>query len=416
MAWLTKRGDVFHLGFRYGGKVFRTSLKTGGQRTANAAVARVDENIRLLETGRLTLPDDGHDLVTFLLSDGKLASKPKLSAISLLFDVCAGYLEAMSNGSMELNSLDTTGIHINHLLRILGNRLPLQALSFADLQRYVDTRAQEPGKRGKKLSPTTIRKEDATLRAIWSWAERHGHVRVAYPGKGLRFRKSEEKARFQTWSEIEYQIKRGGLNVCEESELWDCLFLTLSEISELLSCASQQSRHGFIHPIIATAAFTGARRSELLRAQVRDFDLRAKTVTIREKKRNRQKHTTRLVPLSATLTEVLTEWFSKHPGGKYAFCFDKGVSRSAFGDGSGAISIRQADDHFNRTLAGTKWERIRGWHVLRHSFASNCAAKGVDQRLINAWMGHQTEEMMKRYQHLFPDTQQLAIQSVFDGQ
>ena len=60
-------------------------------------------------------------------------------------------------------------------------------------------------------------------------------------------------------------------------------------------------------------------------------------------------------------------------------------------------------------------EKIRGWHVFRHSFISNCAAKGIDQRMIDRWSGHQTDEMRKRYTHLFPDSQRQAIQLVFGG-
>jgi site-specific recombinase XerD len=56
---------------------------------------------------------------------------------------------------------------------------------------------------------------------------------------------------------------------------------------------------------------------------------------------------------------------------------------------------------------------LRGWHVLRHSFASNAAMKGVDQRVINSWLGHQTEEMVQRYRHLFPDQERHAINLVF---
>ena len=56
MAWLTQRGQVFHLGFRYSGRVFHASLKTADQRVTSAAVSRVDENLRLVETGRLTIP------------------------------------------------------------------------------------------------------------------------------------------------------------------------------------------------------------------------------------------------------------------------------------------------------------------------------------------------------------------------
>src|SRR3712207_8603670 len=56
---------------------------------------------------------------------------------------------------------------------------------------------------------------------------------------------------------------------------------------------------------------------------------------------------------------------------------------------------------------------LTGYHVLRHSFVSNCAAAGVDQRLIDAWVGHTTEEMRRRYRHLIPSVEQQAIRSVF---
>ena len=73
----------------------------------------------------------------------------------------------------------------------------------------------------------------------------------------------------------------------------------------------------------------------------------------------------------------------------------------------------EVHDHFRRTLEGSKWEVLHGWHVLRHSFASNAALKGVDQRMINSWLGHQTEEMVQRYRHLYPDQERQAISAVF---
>ncbi|MBN8931882.1 MAG: tyrosine-type recombinase/integrase, partial [Rhizobium pusense] len=48
-----------------------------------------------------------------------------------------------------------------------------------------------------------------------------------------------------------------------------------------------------------------------------------------------------------------------------------------------------------------------------HSFASNLARKGVSAKLIDSYMGHQTEEMRNRYQHLFPAERESAIRSVF---
>ncbi len=35
--------------------------------------------------------------------------------------------------------------------------------------------------------------------------------------------------------------------------------------------------------------------------------------------------------------------------------------------------------------------------------------RGVDQRVIDAFMGHQTAEMRARYQHLFPASRRRAI-------
>ncbi len=79
----------------------------------------------------------------------------------------------------------------------------------------------------------------------------------------------------------------------------------------------------------------------------------------------------------------------------------------------------QANRDFWQPMRGTEWclDRSKNWfkvgfHTYRHSFASNLAAKGVDQRYIDRWMGHQSEEMRKRYQHLFPEKRREAIDSL----
>ena len=67
----------------------------------------------------------------------------------------------------------------------------------------------------------------------------------------------------------------------------------------------------------------------------------------------------------------------------------------------------------SRTLAGRKWQVLKGYHVLRHSFISCLAAEGVDQRIIDEFVGHSTEEQRRRYRHLVPDVKQQAIAGVF---
>lgn len=57
--------------------------------------------------------------------------------------------------------------------------------------------------------------------------------------------------------------------------------------------------------------------------------------------------------------------------------------------------------------------RRRGLHTLRHSFISACAAKGVDERFIDEWVGRSTDPQRRRYRHLAPDLQAEKLKSVF---
>ena len=168
--------------------------------------------------------------------------------------------------------------------------------------------------------------------------------------------------------------------------------------------------------MVVFAAHTGARRSEILRSRIDDFDFAAESVLIREKKRSHEKSLTyRRVPMTDLLIETMTEWFEHHPGGPHAICAELRMRRGKRREAYVPLTRTEARDHFKRTLRGSKWEKIRGFHVLRHSFCSNLAAGGVDDRIIREWMGHMSEETARRYRHLFPDQQRRAIDSVFGG-
>jgi len=67
------------------------------------------------------------------------------------------------------------------------------------------------------------------------------------------------------------------------------------------------------------------------------------------------------------------------------------------------VTPAKASTHFKTVLRGSKWEVVRGFYVLRHSFGSNLARTGkVSSEEIGTWMGHTTDEMRELYQHLFP--------------
>jgi integrase len=262
--------------------------------------------------------------------------------------------------------------------------------------------------------------------------------------KGLKYDKGEESLPFMTWREIEQRIAKGRLTPEQIDKLWDCLFLDTQQVGEVLDYVKQNAGLPFIYPMFVFVAHTGARRSEMMRCRVDDLDFGAGEVVIREKKRNRSvKLTFRRVPMSPLFREVMQAWLKDgHPGGSHMFCQGDVVRRSRKRSmttghqnpkcratsykgrmatvrerterpGHEPLTPKEATYHFRQTLAGSKWEVLRGFHVFRHSFASNLARKGVDQREIDGLMGHQTEEMRRRYRHLFPEQRENAIKKLF---
>src|SRR5207244_3106697 len=75
------------------------------------------------------------------------------------------YITTHSNGTIEANSLDTCKLHLGHFCRALGDGFVLHELSLLHLQEYIDRRAK------KGISPVTMRKELATVRAAWNWGQ-----------------------------------------------------------------------------------------------------------------------------------------------------------------------------------------------------------------------------------------------------
>ena len=414
MAWLEQhRSGTYHVVFLFGGTKFRRTLKTRDEREATGCLTRLEENIRLVESGRLLLPEHA-DVAAFLLSDGQLNGKPQLSPRLSPDQLLDRYCAALPTDALEPESLRIAKLHIKHFVRILGTRKYLAELSPADLQKYVLKRSGEPGKHGKRISVGTIRKELATLNTLWNWGVQQGYVTGPLPKMGLKFPKLDERPPFQTYTQIARQVERGRLTTTEEAELWDCLYQSSNEINDLLAVVRQRSMYRFLYPMVLMAAHTGARRSELCRSRECDYDFEAATILIREKKRTKGRRTTRLVPMTARLKQAVETWFADKEASPYAFPAEhlvERVRRPRFEEG--CVSPDEASHHLDRTLAGTKWEKIRGWHIFRHSFISNCASCGVDQRMIDSWVGHQTDAMRRRYTHLFPHAQHAALAGVF---
>lgn len=402
----------FHVVFRFVGTRFKRSLKTKQVQKAEAARIRLEENIALVESGRLELPEDV-DVPIFLLSDGKLNGKTTVPKSLRLGDFYTAYTESIPSDALEPTTLKTIGLHTRHIARVLGASTKLHSLKPRDLQRYITTRSKEPGKTGA-VSAGTIRKEIGTFGSLWNWAVSQGYVSGSVPKLGLVYPKQTEKPPFQTWDQIERRLAVEHLDGCEATELWHSLYLDCEKIDRLLDYVKKSSLYPFLYPMCILAAHTGVRRSELCRSRTADIDLVERTAVIRERKRSRTKRTTRVVPMSQKLTDVLARWFDECESSPFTFPEDHRVDRNRKQKlEDGCVSPDEASHHLAQTLAESNWDKISGWHIFRHSFISNCATQGIDQRFIDGWVGHQTDEQRLRYRHLFPDSQLAALDSVF---
>lgn len=440
MAGLQQRNGSYRILFRYQGKQQAFTLGEVSPDEAETKAAQVDYLLMRLKQRLVTLPA-GMSIIDYLQFDGKELPTIEPAGEKITLQALGKRYIAGNESSLEPNTLDSIRIHFRHLERVIGPAFCLSELSLADLQQYVDSRAKDMGRHGRKLSATTIQKELVSLRTAWNWAAPLKLVTGKFPNKGLRYPKLTEKPPFQTREEIERRIALGGLKDAEIADLWDALYLMVDELDDVLKHVQQHAIQPFLFPMVCTAAFTGARRSELIRMPIADVDFAGKMILVREKKRVKGKSTTRRVPLSPHLAKVLKSWLKSHPGGPSLFCQQTVVERSSKRSPTtghhgqktraktatgrvatvrqrtsipaGPLTPDEAHDHLERALSNSKWDVIRGWHTFRHSFISACASKGVDQRLVESWAGHMTTEMSRRYSHLYPSTQQEALARVF---
>jgi integrase len=184
------------------------------------------------------------------------------------------------------------------------------------------------------------------------------------------------------------------------------------EIGKLLTTVRANAQEDYATMLHAIPAYTGMRRGEMLRLRWLDVDLDEDFLYARSRKQSRTKsETVRRIDLHPELKQILISWREARPKGQFVVCEAKTLE---------PIRKDRATRAFWLPMRDTEWclDRKKGWykvgfHTYRHSFASNLAARGVDQRIIDEWMGHQTEEMRCRYRHLLPETKKAAIAKLF---
>jgi len=390
MASIFKQANAWHIRFYFRGKPYKRSLGPTTERKARRVKQRVEARLADLKAGFLQVPENA-DLAEFLVRGQVVARREAARALGSFETAVQSYLDYAAPRRAR-TTLATERIHLGHFERFLEARaaLPISEITAADIERYLTQRL-------RRVTGTTANKELQTLRQLFDYAARHRIINGNPTYNVARFKRSGRPHRFMTKAEIDEQIRRGGLSDKEIKALRRFRYLTREEVRGLLDLA--QERDPWLYPIVVTLAFTGMRRGEVVALEWGDVDLAARRIWVSSRKQSRtQEFAGRDIDMHEQLADVLARHRERNQEGRYVFRGREG----------GKLDPYELHRAFQRLIRGSEFEGI-GLHCLRHSFASNLAAQGVDDRLIDHYMGHQTAEMRRRYQHLFPENKRQGI-------
>lgn len=174
-------------------------------------------------------------------------------------------------------------------------------------------------------------------------------------------------------------------------------FFSFEEADRLIAAADP----GQWRTMVLVALKTGLRLGELLGLRWEDLDLAAGKLRVQQS-RTRGKvgapknNKAREVPLAPSAVAALQA--HRHLRGPLVFChvdgkpFDKGQTKHGLYRAARKAGLRRV-----------------GWHVLRHTFASHLAMRGVSIKAIQELLGHGDLKMTLRYSHLLPGVRQDAV-------
>lgn len=175
-------------------------------------------------------------------------------------------------------------------------------------------------------------------------------------------------------------------------------FLSPDEAAMLIQCV-RASRNPMLFPIVGFLLMTGARRSEVLRAQWAHVNVNQRIWTIPISKSGKPRY----IPLSEAALSYLQE--AKRIAGSDSnspFVFPNPATAKPF------VNIFHAWDHA-RHAAGLTDVRL---HDLRHSFASALVNTGMSIYDVKELLGHSSITTTQRYAHLSPDRLLRATEAV----
>jgi integrase len=217
-------------------------------------------------------------------------------------------------------------------------------------------------KRQADVSPSTVNRELACLKTLFSKAVEWGRLETNPISKVKKFREPNARERI----------------------------LSQDEARRLIECASPE-----IQPVLIVALNTGMRRNEILSLKWKDLDFVRDFLSIGDSKSGKG----RKVPMNGAVREAL-KTIGRQAGTEFVF-YNPGTKTHLMNIAGSFSSAR--------TAAGLEGVRL---HDLRHTAASKMIEAGVDLVTVSKILGHASIQMTMRYAHPTPENMKLAVEKL----
>ncbi|MFA7377709.1 MAG: site-specific integrase, partial [Patescibacteria group bacterium] len=178
-------------------------------------------------------------------------------------------------------------------------------------------------------------------------------------------------------------------------------YLNESECKLLLDNSS-----GNLHDMILLALNTGLRFGELIALTWKDIDFEKRLLPINKAIAkgvlgSTKSNKNRYIPLTNSVIEMLRN--------------RKRNAELIFSENNSFLVQARYVKKLHKLCKDLKFRRI-GWHVLRHTFASHLAQKGISLKAIQELLGHSDIKTTMRYAHLSPRELRQAVDVLSFGQ